>query len=253
MFQDTRPAQLDAAAGTDAWAPFRIDHPGEVLAMLRRLRDGSVPVILNAPAGAAVTTTLWTLDDRRSHLGFSVPGNEAALEVLVDGDEAVAVAYLDHVKLQFDLDDLVLVHGARDRVLRTAWPVVLYRFQRRDSYRVRTLERHAPTARLRHPAIAEMSLALRVLDVSSGGCAILVPGDVPPLEPGLTLHAVRIELDGDTRFVASLLLHHVTSIPNADRGVRIGCEWTGLDAAAARALQRYIDQTQKRRRLLALD
>jgi hypothetical protein len=35
--------------------------------------------------------------------------------------------------------------------------------------------------------------------------------------------------------------------------VRIGCELQRLDGDAQRTLQRYIDQTQKRRRLLALD
>ena len=49
----------------------------------------------------------------------------------------------------------------------------------------------------------------------------------------------------------SLQLQHVTSIPPNDLGLRIGCEWLRLAGDAERALQRYIDQTQKRRRLLA--
>jgi hypothetical protein len=45
-------------------------------------------------------------------------------------------------------------------------------------------------------------------------------------------------------------VHHISSIqPNA-RGVRLGCELLKLDGHAERSLQRYIDQTQKRRRLL---
>ena len=54
------------------------------------------------------------------------------------------------------------------------------------------------------------------------------------------------------RFQAALQLHHVTSIPSSHgQGLRIGCEWARIDGAAQRALQRYIDQTQKRRRLLS--
>jgi c-di-GMP-binding flagellar brake protein YcgR len=48
-----------------------------------------------------------------------------------------------------------------------------------------------------------MQLALRVLDVSIGGCALLLPADVPALEPGVTLQGVEIELDADTRFVVT--------------------------------------------------
>jgi c-di-GMP-binding flagellar brake protein YcgR len=97
-----------------------------------------------------------------------------------------------------------------------------------------------------------MLLPLRVIDVSIGGCALFVPNDVPPLQPGTALTSVRIELDPDTRFETGLQLQHVTAIQPGQRGVRIGCEWMRLPASAERTLQRYIDQTQKRRRLLSL-
>ena len=132
-------------------------------------------------------------------------------------------------------------------------PREMYRFQRRSSFRVRTLGRGTPTALLRHPSIPDMQLGLRVLDVSIGGCALLLPGDVPPLNAGLEIRGVRIEIDPDTRFDADLLLHHVTQIQTPSRGARLGCEFMHVQAQAQRALQRYIDQTQKRRRLLSLD
>ena len=154
---------------------------------------------------------------------------------------------------QFDLRQPILVRGARATTLQAQLPSELYRFQRRSSFRVRTLERHSPSAALRHPAIADMRLTLRVLDVSIGGCALFLPDDVPPFDAGVRLDGVRIELDAETRFIASLVMHHVTSIAPSSRGVRLGCEWVSLDGNAERALQRYIDQTQKRRRLMSLD
>lgn len=253
MFQNTQPAQLGADGEVDPWAEFRVDHPREVLAMLRQLRDGHVPVNLNAPGGAAMSSSLWALDDQRGRLNFSADGSPLQLESLVEQNEAVAVAYLDAVKLQFDLTDLVLVRGPAGTVLQSRLPREVYRFQRRNAYRVRTLEQHSPTATMRHPQIAEMLLKLRVLDVSAGGCALFVPNDVPPLEPGTLVSQVSIELDADTRFAAAVRIQHVTRIANHDRGARLGCEWGKLDGAAQRALQRYIDQTQKRRRLLSLD
>jgi c-di-GMP-binding flagellar brake protein YcgR len=162
------------------------------------------------------------------------------------------VAYLDAVKLQFDLQDLMLVRGRDQCTLAAAMPRELYRFQRRGTYRVRTLERTSPTARFRHPALPEMNLALRVLDVSIGGCALFLPEDVPALQPGTLMQGVVIELDADTRFSASMVLHHITVIQPASRGARLGCELKHLDGNAQRALQRYIDQTQKRRRMMAL-
>jgi len=252
MSLDTRPADLDSRGSVDAWASFRVEHPREILALLRQLRDGNVPVNLNSPEGGVLSASLWALDDQRGRINFSADEGHPQLERLVEGNEAVAVAYLDSVKLQFDLHGLLLVRSARAAALQAAMPREMYRFQRRGAFRVRTLEQHSPHARVRHPAIPEMLLDLRVLDVSAGGCALFLPADTPPIEPGQTLAQVQIELDGDTRFRASLILHHVTAILPHERGVRLGCEWAPLDGAASRALQRYIDQTQKRRRLLSL-
>lgn len=253
MFQDTRPADLDAAGSEDIWAPFRVAHPQERLALLRQLRDGQTPLMLNSPDGVVFTTTLWSVDGAQSRLSFSADPGLPALNRLVEADEAVAVAYMDSVKLQFDLHGFVLVSGAQACTLQSAMPQAVYRFQRRHAYRVRTNERQAPTARLRHPSLPDMQLALRVLDVSIGGCALWLPRDVPPLQAGTRIADVALSLDTDTRFVATVQLQHVTALGQGDSGVRLGCEWQNLGGSAERVLQRWIDQMQKRRRMLSLD
>ena len=250
MYSDTLPAPLDGDGGVDRWAEFRVDHPQERRALLRQLRDSSVPVNLSAPRGNALTTALWAVDDES--LVFDAGASMPQVEALLEADEVVAVAYLESVKLQFDLHDLVLVRGARGATLKAAVPSDIYRFQRRHSYRVRTNERSAPVARLRHPAIAEMRLALRVMDVSVGGCALWLPDNVPPLVAGVALNDVEVTLDSDTRFVATMEVQHVSAMAPGRPGMRLGCEWI-LVPAAERSLQRYIDQAQKRRRMLSLD
>ena len=252
MFQDTKPAPLDRGGATDTWSDFRVTHPRELQALLRELHQGSVPVNLSSPGGASLTTTLWTCDAERRRLSFSADDGHPQLQQMVDADEVVGVAYLDNVKLQFDLHGLLLVRSGGACALQAAWPNVVYRFQRRDAYRVRPSERHAPTATLRHPSMPEMQLALRVLDVSIGGCALLLPAGVPPLQPGTRIGDVHIVLDGDTRFEVMLVLQHVTVMQHSEHGVRLGCEWGPFGGAAQRSLQRWIDQTQKRRRLTML-
>jgi c-di-GMP-binding flagellar brake protein YcgR len=252
MFQDTRPAPLGDEGQRD-WSPFRVDNTAEIGVLLRQLRDAGTPMVLGTPPGAALVAELWSIDSEQRRINFTADDNNPVLQQLVDADEAVAVGYLDSIKLQFDLHGLLLVRGARTCALQAAMPRALYRFQRRSGYRVRTLDRQAPTARLRHPAIPDMQLTLRVIDVSIGGCALLLPADVPTLEPGLTLHGGQFELDADTRFKATLQIQHLSALQAAGEPVRLGCEWRALDSDAQRVLQRYIDQTQKRRRLLSLD
>ena len=256
MFQDTRPAELDAAGGDDPWATFRVTHPQECLTLLRQLRDGQSPVNLNGPDGSVLTTTLWALDGTQRTLNFSAPTGLPALDRLVEANEAVAVAYMDSVKLQFDIERFLLVRGAQATTLQCALPGVVYRFQRRGAFRVHVAERHTPTARFRHPSMPDMPLTLRVLDVSIGGCALWLPADHPPLQAGTLIGDCSVELDAVTRFRAALTLQHVSGVSGVSGsgagGVRLGCEWQALGGSAERTLQRWIDQMQKRRRLQLL-
>ncbi len=250
MFADTRPADLDAAGGADAWAAFRVTQAAERLQLLRALRDGSVPVILNAPEGSAYTTLVWAVDDTQQRLNLSADPAAPQLARVIEADEAVAVAYLDSVKLQFDLHGFTLVRGAKTSALQCALPREIHRFQRRAAYRVRPRGALVPTVALRHPALPEMQLALRVLDLSIGGCALWLPTDVPPMQAGTRIAGASAQLDAETRFQAELVLQHVSV--QGEGGARLGCEWCSLTPQAERALQRWIDRSQQRARLLGL-
>ncbi len=249
-FQHTQPAPLPPSNSPEL-DEFRVAEAEERLALLRRLHDGGELVHLSAPHGASYSTVLWTVDAARRCLGFDAEPTASALHALLQADTATAVAYVDAVKLQFDVDGLRLVNGPTGSVLQAALPQTMYRFQRRASYRVRA--KRGATAHLRHPSMPEMQFALRVVDVSTGGCALELPADVPPLPPGITLARVRLELDADTRFETDLSVQHVSGGFAAPEGtLRLGCAFGVLDGAAQRALQRYIDVTQRRQRLLSL-
>ena len=251
-FQDTQPAPLHQLSG-NAQDEFRVDHPSEQLALLRQLADANVLVHLSAPGGVTYTTTLWTVDGTQRRVSLAADAAQPQVRALVDAGEATAVAYLESVKLQFDLQHLVLVHGTDASALQAELPDALYRFQRRESFRVRTPANAAPSAIFRHPAEPERVLALRVLDVSVGGCALALPPGVPALAAGSTIAGVRLELDADARFEATLMLQHISGgMGSARAGQRLGCAFARLDGGAQRTLQRYIDQTQKRQRLFSL-
>ena len=91
------------------------------------------------------------------------------------------------------------------------------------------------------------------LDISIGGCALMLPAETPPLPPGLEMGGVLLDLDTDTLLEVTLRIQHATSVQGKTNGLRLGCELIRPDAGNLRTLQRYIDQTQKRRRLMSLD
>jgi c-di-GMP-binding flagellar brake protein YcgR len=250
---ETRPAPLGAMNKDSAIDEFSVTSPREIQTLLRQLLDGSVLLNLNASDGSVFTSAVWTLDSGRGTIGFNADPADPAMQALLQCDEATVVGYLDSVKLQFDVHDLVLVHGNKASVLSCPAPRVMYRFQRRNAFRVRPLIRTSPTARMHHPAQPETELALRVIDISIGGCAVFLPDDVPTMSAGVVLNNVRIELDADTHLDLSMRLQHVTAI-NADaNGLRLGFEFRRVGGDALRVLQRYIDLTQKRGKLMALN
>jgi c-di-GMP-binding flagellar brake protein YcgR len=254
MFQDTRPVPLDGYDDEDPQlAEFRVSDPTEVRALLRSLLNQTVPLNLSASDGSGYRTTLWTIDAEGGRVMFTADMMDPNVHNIIEADEAVAVAYLDKIKLQWDVVDLMLVQGQRASVLQARMPRELFRFQRRNAFRVRTIERTQPTATMRHPGLPDMTLQLRVLDVSIGGCALLMPGNAPMMPAGVLVGGVRLTLDSETSFDTSLMVHHVTSTGAENGSVRLGCGIVGLVGNAERALQRYIDQTQKRRRMMALD
>jgi len=251
---ETLPMPLESlSASNGGLDEFRITAPREIVALLKQFQDGNLLLNLNGSNGAMLSTTLWSLDPTRGQLSFSADALAPMTQRLVECDEAVAVGYLDSIKVQFDVQGLVLVRGVGGSAISARLPRELFRFQRRNSFRVRPLLRSSPVARVRHPVIAEMQLALRVIDVSIGGCALFLPEDVPAMQPGMVMNQVQIDLDADTRIVANVRLQHASVLNPEAKGARLGCEFVQLGKDAERALQRFIDQTQKRRRLMSLD
>jgi flagellar brake protein len=248
--ESTQPAPLATLSGR-AIDEFRVNHPAEVMALLHRLVDRAVLVQLSAPNGAAYTSTLWAVDQQARRISLDADAAHPQIRALIEAGEATAVAYLDAIKLQFDLHGLMLAHGHNASALQAVLPDVLFRFQRREYFRVRT--RDSAVAHLRHPALGGAMLTLRVLDVSIGGCALQLPAEAAPIEPGTAINGVRLELDADTLLVAPLTVQHVSSGFGANaRMSRLGCSFARLDGTSQRALQRYIDLTQRREKFLLL-
>jgi c-di-GMP-binding flagellar brake protein YcgR len=249
---ETRPAPLDGMNQDDGLDEFRVSSPREIQGLLKQLLDGSVLLNLNASDGSVFTSAIWTIDGQRGTIGFNADPNDPAMQKLLECDEVVVVGYLDSVKLQFDVNGLMLVHGNRASVLSCRAPQEMYRFQRRNAFRVRPLRRASPMARFRHPDLPATEYALRVIDISIGGCGVFLPEELPAMNAGAMLGDVRIELDDDTRLEVTMRLQHVTAINAEAKGVRLGFEFKRIGGDSLRALQRFIDLTQKRGKLMAL-
>lgn len=245
------PMSRTASADLD---DYRIASPSEILALMHRLESERSLVTLSGPDGSSYTTLVWGVDTSRGTLTFSADSTDPQLKALLGGDEVQAVAYLDRIKVQFDLDGLVQVHGGQVHSLNAHLPREVFRFQRRSAFRVQPFGNPGPVAEFRHPAMPDMKVALRVLDVSLSGVALLLPENVPAIAAGLRINHCTLRLDAETELDVAILIHHITPLQpegkGPGKGSRLGCELLGLNGQD-RSLQHYINQTQKRRIVLA--
>lgn len=225
---------------------YRIGNSVEIMALLQQLLDSNALITLSAPNGSCYTTLLRSVDAKRGVVCMSASAHDAPLQSLLSSDEVVAVAYLNNIKVQFDLMGAVLVNAPNDQAINARLPQEMYRFQRRAAFRVRPLSTRVPTAQFPHPAMPDMTLSLRILDISLSGVALFLPDNVPPVEAGVRIGQCLLTLDDDTQLTTGLLIQHVTSIHPDTKGVRLGCELIQQDWSD-RSLQSYINQTQKRR------
>lgn len=242
---------------------LRITATAEITLYLQQLQRDNARVQLTGPPGLSLTSRITTLSPDADLLGLEIATDPDGIsQVLVAGGEITAVAYLGTIKLQFELDGAVLVSGDQGAVLRSTLPTRMYRFQRRQSFRVqpagtlypRVVLPTRPTEAGAAPDTPLPARSLRVLDISIGGIALALPPDFTPLAPGQVATGLVLELDRGTHLPVTLLPHHASALPGDPHGLlQLGCAFVDPSPADTRLLQVYVDQTQKRRRLLKLD
>jgi len=225
---------------------FRVASAAEIAAILRTLLETRTPLTLTAPGGEAVTSVLCAMDLARGTLAFELPPGSATARELGAAAGVTVETYLDHIRVQFELD----APAEANALLRGTLPTLVYRFQRRRAFRVKPHSR-TPLAILTPVPVAGTVHAprtLRLQDISTGGVALLLPaGEALDWAPGLKLR-VRVELDRQTSFEGQAQLANMRVLE--DGAQLLGLEFTTLAPDAQRALTLYVDQTQKLNRLL---
>ncbi len=226
-------------------ADFRLDAPGEIMNWLRELLESQARIQLSTPEGEAIHTVLRSLDTPQGMLTMEAPVAGDTLAPVLASDELVATAYLDRIKLQFDVSGLVAIRGDGAEVLRAPTPLRLYRFQRRQAYRVASAGQLYPALKLAQADLPR----IRVINVSAGGVALQWPANVVPVPRVGEEISATLELEREVSFTALLRVQHMT---DGESGAphRAGCAFVSLPPSAARALQVFIDQAQKRERLM---
>lgn len=196
-----------------------------------------------------VVSRVLAVDTVRDTVEFEFNTDDERHAAFRRAGRAIAVALLARVKLQFELGPIAVDGGDRQR-LHAALPRTMSRLQRRDAYRVAPPVESTARLWLRDPQAEGGERRVTVLDVSATGLALgWRENDAGVPGVGEVLAGCRLEFPGSAPIRCALTVRAVARATEDERGgLRIGCEFDGIDAAAARAVQMYVNAAQTRGR-----
>jgi c-di-GMP-binding flagellar brake protein YcgR len=254
-FLDTEPASIDQLDFAGAWDRFHIDDPRRKLATLRELRRADVPMTLGRAGTPAMAVSVWAVDEDRARLHLHLlSGNIPTATRLAEHGSLWAAGYLQGAKVQFNVRALAGESRAAPDRLSCAWPQMMFHLPRRRVVRVRRVAQQAPQLHFEHPLAPELRVSHRLLDISTEGCAFVLPPDALPLSPGLLLRAAELELDDQHFVFTDLRVQHLgaSRSPSHAGALRVGGGWTGMPPSGQETLQRWIRAGHRRRDWVSL-
>lgn len=228
---------------------YQIYSRAEIVAIARELLARRALLSLHFGGDRSVVTAVLAVNPDFEELVIDAPKSGRDTDAIVRSPALIAVAFLDHVKIQFRSMRAEATSFAGAPAIRVRLPDSILRLQRRDFFRV-----PAPQARPLRLYVPPQSAGgtaaeYRVLDISAGGLCIAIEGTQSAFEPGVTLADCRLDLPGLGTVVAAVQVQHVSRSRSAGGALhtRCGLQFLRLAPGMGTLVQRYINQVQRER------
>ncbi len=244
-----RPMAANLEPASADYERYQVHSPVEIVSLLRGVVDSHALVtIFFNHGGDFIVTSLLSVNTEFNELVFDLGADRDANVHLLRSQRLNIVTYLDHVKLQFSSGSASQIVFDEMPALRIRIPESVLRLQRRNFYRLKTPVAKPLLVNLPHPVMIGDRLELRVLDLSCGGVAILVP-ELLTADVGTLLADCRIELPDFGPLKVSLEVRNSAIVPDAGgkKMRRLGCQFVDLPGPMVTQVQRYINKIERTR------
>jgi len=235
---------------SDDFARYLLRDATEIEGVLRNLirKRANVTAYLDGSRDFMMTTIL---DVRGNDVILDAPPNDIQLKRAEMADELICITQLDSVKIQFPLDgvDITTFEGAP--ALEANVPDRLLRLQRREYFRLTAPVSHSLTCQIPVPGESGRvnTFEARVLDISGGGVAIVVPPEGVEFKPETEFTECQIQLPDAGTVTARLRICNVFRVTNRNgiSMLRAGCEFMDLTDKVASVIHKYILNVERER------
>ncbi len=225
---------------------FAVQSQPEIVGLLRGVQVRGVPMNVFIDVGSAFDVlALLQVDEAAGALAFAAPADARMRSRLIQAPSVTFVGFVDAVKLQFKASGAVEGTHAGRPTVTVPMPAELIRLQRRAAARVRPAATRGAVCRVPLGGSPGQHEALRVLDISTGGLAVLAyPERFEPVI-GAEIDGCRLDLPGVGGTVVSLRVRHVGPLPTDERARCCGCEFVHMAPALQSMLERYVVLTEE--------
>lgn len=222
---------------------FVVQSPDEIVGLMHALRRRAVPLNVFMDPGAAFdVAALLEIDGDRGELLFESVENHCLREHLLGASRVTFVGFVDGVKLQFRISGVQAAADAGRPAFIVQMPTQLLRLQRRGAARARPEVVGAVLCHVPSAPGHFVTHALRVLDISADGLALLsYPGSFLPAV-GAMMQGCRIEFPAAGSIQVDLHVRRVDALPDHEQALCCGCEFDGLAPSARALLDAYLLQ-----------
>jgi c-di-GMP-binding flagellar brake protein YcgR len=229
---------------------YQVHSRLEIVSLLRAVADSHIAMTVYFNQGSEfIVTNVLDVNPEFEELILDMGADPKANQRLLQATRMTVVTFLDHIRLQFQVQHVEATVHRELPALRVRLPDALLRLQRRNFYRIRTSVAKPISVHFTDPADRKRRLSLRILDLSCGGIAMVAAEGEVALESGTILDGCRIDLPEVG------VLNTALEIRNAgkhEEGARMslrryGCQFVGLAPALANAVQRYITKLERER------
>lgn len=249
---DGMPHLFKQRLASDLYARFRIDSKIEILALFRSLQEERSQIVLHFSNSQYVASRVLAVWPDNGNLALDFGADAAANEALLAAGHAVGETHLYQVSIQFELNELRRIALSDGPALEAALPACMLRLQRREAFRVPTPVLRPINLFVPAQDHCPRDVAMRVLDISSGGLGVLCDASVFLPEAGTVLDACQLELPEVGLLVADIEIRHVevtTDTQNKSQA-QCGMRFLTLPPQMSALVQRFVMKLEREWRML---
>ena len=224
---------------------FLVRSRSDIVPVLLALAERRTPVTVRLEGvPEPLATRILSVKPQYEELVFDAAGMQH-LDRL-DGRQSLdARATQDSVQIVFTAKHLEPLAGGGQPAFRARLPQTIARIQRRNSARYPVPSLNPPVCHARIPPASDRLRALRVMDISLAGLAVVLDDREVDLAVGAALDDCRIELPQIGAVETGLVVTYVSREGPGPR--RVGLRFNGLSIPALAHIRRYVGKLERGR------